>query len=52
MGGQFALQPDELMVQSVGVKAARVTPTFHVEVVGCSWGYPGVLYSVWTQALR
>jgi hypothetical protein len=27
---------------------ARVALTFHVEAVGCSWGYPGVLYSVWT----
>jgi len=31
---------------------ARVTTTFHVIVRVCSWGFAGVLYSVWTQALR
>jgi hypothetical protein len=27
-------------------------PYILCERVDCSWGYPGVLYSVWTQALR
>ena len=31
---------------------ARVIPTFHIEVMDCSWGFAGVLYSVWTRALR